>query len=115
MSGVANYGNPAIIDGMVERIDRLSATQNEMGWDKSEVKVRQRILGAFGTHPFILGEPVGVGGHAQAFVIERQFCMGVNTYLNMLSGVMTSFVHPASVEQEDCCLVGAVRGEGRCH
>lgn len=105
MSGVANYGNPAIIDGMVERIDRLSATQNEMGWDKSEVKVRQRILGAFGTHPFILGEPINVGGHAQAFVIERQFCMGVNTYLNMLSSVMSRFIEPAAIERGEKVVV----------
>jgi hypothetical protein len=105
MSGVANYGNPAIIDGMIERIDRLSATQNEMGWDKSEVKIRQRILGAFGVHPFILGEPVNVGGHAQAFVIEKQFCTGVNTYLNMLSGLMTGFFKPVSIENQEKIVV----------
>lgn len=91
MSGVSNYGNPAIVDGLIERIERLSATSNEMGWDKSEDKVRTRILSAFGVHPYILGEPVNVGGYAQAAKIEERFCRRVNTYLDMLSSVVTGF------------------------
>jgi hypothetical protein len=92
MSGVANYGNPAIVDGMIEKIERLSMTQTEMGWDKSEDKVRTRLLSAFGVHPFILGEPVGSQGHAQAFQIDKQFCKRVNVFLEMLDVVMTCFV-----------------------
>jgi len=94
MSGVANYGNPAIVDGLVESITRLSATQNEMGWEKSEQAIRTRILSAFGVHPFILGEPVAVGGYAQAAIIEERFCKRVNTYLELLSSVLTNFVNP---------------------
>lgn len=90
MSGVSNYGNPAIVDGLIEKIERVSATSTEMGWDKSEDKVRTRILSAFGVHPYILGEPVSVGGYAQAAKIEERFCKRVNTYLEMLSNLMTS-------------------------
>lgn len=92
MTGVHNYGHPAIVDGMIESIERLSATQNEMGWDRSEEKVRTRILSAFGVHPYILGEPVNVGGYAQAAKIEERFAKRVNTFLDMLSTVMTTFV-----------------------
>lgn len=94
MTSVENYGNPAIVDGLIEKIDRLSATSNEMGWDKSEDKVRTRILSAFGVHPYILGEPVNVGGYAQAANIEKIFCKQVNTFLDMLSTVITNFVGP---------------------
>lgn len=94
MSGIANYGNPAIIDGMIDSISRLSATQNEMGWEKSEMNIRTRILSAFGVHPYVLGEPVNVGGYAQAAKIEERFCKRVNTFLNMLGTVMTSFAGP---------------------
>lgn len=91
MGSVANYGNPAIVDGMIESIERLSATQNEIGWEKSETTVRTRILSAFGVHPYILGEPVGVGGYAQAAKIEERFCKRVNTYLDMLSILISEF------------------------
>ncbi len=90
-SGVANYGALAIVDGWVEKFERFSAVQNEMGWEKSEMHVRTRILSAFGVHPFILGEPMNVGGYSQATVIKEVFCERVNTYLDMLSGVMTVF------------------------
>jgi phage portal protein BeeE len=98
MGGVANYGNPAIVDGLIESIERLSMTSNEMGWEKSEDKIRTRILSAFGVHPYILGEPVGVGGYAQVVNIEKRFYKRVNTFLDMLSTVVTNFVGPATAK-----------------
>jgi hypothetical protein len=92
MGGVMNYGEPAIIDGLIESIERLSATQNEMGWHQSESDARNRILSAFGVHPFILGEAVSVGGYAQTTKIEERFCKRVNTTLDMLSGVVTGLI-----------------------
>lgn len=100
MAGVANYGNPAIVDGMIDKIERLSATQNEMGWDKSEMAVRTRILSSFGVHPYILGEPMNIGGYAQAYMIERRFCKRVNAFLAMLSEMMTGFLGPMTNEDE---------------
>ncbi len=98
MGGVSNYGNPAIIDGFIEKIERLSAVSNEMGWDKSEGAVRTRILSAFCVHPYILGEPVNVGGYAQAAKIEERFCKRVNTFLDMLGSVMSNFAAPMAEE-----------------
>ena len=97
MSGVANYGNPAIIDGMIESIEKLSADQNEIGWEKSEKTIRTRILSAFGVHPFILGEEM-VGSYAQAFIVQDLFCQRVNVYLDMLSTIMTEFVQRIEVD-----------------
>ena len=67
-------------------------TANEMGWEKSEKSVRSRILSAFSVHPFILGEAVSVGGHAQASLIYERFYARVNTYLSMLSNQLTVLV-----------------------
>jgi hypothetical protein len=100
MGGVSNYGNPAIVDGLIEKIDRLSATQNEMGWNKSEDKVRTRILSAFGVHPYILGEAVGVGGYAQVAKIEERFCKRVNVFLDFLSSVVGSFTETLFPEEK---------------
>lgn len=88
--GIANYGNPAIIDGMIESIERLSATQNEMGWEKSEKSVRARILSAWGVHPFILGEEMA-GSYAQASIVTGRFCDRVNVFLDLLSTIMSEF------------------------
>ena len=88
-SGVANYGNPAIVDGLIEKIERYSSTQPEMGWEKSEKSVRSRILSAFGTHPFMLAEEMP-GSYAQAYMVERIFCERINFFLDMLSTLMTS-------------------------
>ncbi|KKN88357.1 hypothetical protein LCGC14_0249200 [marine sediment metagenome] len=97
-AGVANYGEPAIIDGLIEGIQMLSANSTEMGWDKSERSVKMRILSAFGVHESILGETVKVGGHAQAFVIDRRFCKNVNVNLNLLGTVLTESVNFHSEE-----------------
>lgn len=92
MAGVSNYGNPAIIDGLIESITKLQSNSTEMGWEKSEGTIRTRILSAFGVHPYILGEPVNVGGYAQAAKIEERFCKRVNTATDMFGSVITSFV-----------------------
>lgn len=94
MSGVGNYGDAAIIDGMIEKIERLSATQTEMGWEKSEKVVRARILSAFSVHPFILGEEVA-GSYAQSYNVQERFYRRVNTYLSMMSTVVTDIVQKA--------------------
>lgn len=90
--GVANYGNPAIIDGLIEKIEKLSMSQNEMGWEKSEAVNRTRILSAFGVHPFLLGETIP-GSYAQAYIIKDRFYEHVNCYLDMLSGMVTRLVN----------------------
>lgn len=90
-AGVRNYGNPIILDGLIEGVERFSMNQQEMGWERSEDKIRARILSMFGVHPFILGE-MAPSSYAQAFVVERQNCELVNSYLGLLSSLMTNFV-----------------------
>ena len=102
IGGTTNYGRPAILDGLIERIDRWSATQNEMGWEKSEDKIRTRILSSFGVHPFILSGEMA-GSYAQAYVIEDRFCGRVNTFLDLLGIVQTELVQ--NIEDSDDLLV----------
>jgi len=99
-AGTSNYGNPAIVDGLIESIDRVSASQNEMGWEKSEKTVRGRILSAFGVHPFVLGEEIP-GSEAQARIIKEKFYDKVNTFLDLLSTITTDFVPGLFENAED--------------
>lgn len=103
MAGVENYGEPAILDGLIENIERLSATANEMGWDSSEDKIRSRIMSAFGVHPFILGEPTSLGSHAQATRIEKRFCKRVNAFLDMLSCTVQKYVDASPDSEKIMC------------
>ena len=93
MGGVANYGNPAIVDGMIEKVERLSMSSQEMGWDRSEKSTKTAILSAFCVHPYILGEAVSVGGYAQVANIEKRFFERVNAFLDMLGNLLSNFVN----------------------
>ena len=99
MGGVANYGNPAILDGLIDGIERLSATQNEMGWEKSERAVRTRILSSFGVHPYILGEEMA-GSYAQAYNVQDLFCRRVNIFLSLITGMMTGLCRNLTGERD---------------
>ncbi len=105
MGGVENYGGLAIVDGLIESITKLGATQNEIGWDKSEDKVKARILSAYCVHPFILGEMLSVGSHAQTYQIEKRFFARLNIFLDMISVLMTDLVRANQEEGEDEDLV----------
>ncbi len=91
MAGVHNYGNPAIVDGLIESITRLSATTNEMGWEKSGEVVRDRILSAYGVNPYILGAKVP-GSYAASYTTNKIFYDRVNTYLDLLGNVLSNFL-----------------------
>jgi len=101
MAGVENYGEPAIVDGLIEKIERLSATSVEMGWKESEQSTKTRILSAYAVHPFMLGEPTNIGGYAQAFVIREVFNDRVNAFLDMLGNVATNFIHVQEEQDSD--------------
>jgi len=92
MGSVANYGMPAIVDGLIEDVKPFSMNARELGWERSEPINRDRILSAFGVHPFIIGMQLDVGGYAQAAVIRSVFCDRVNMYLDLLSTLTTRFV-----------------------
>ncbi len=99
MGGVANYGRPAIVDGLIESITRFSMTDQEMGWEKSEASVKAAILSAFCVHPYLLGTEASVGGYAQVANIEKRFYKRVNAYLDMLGSLMTNLVANDGEEQ----------------
>ncbi len=103
MGGVANYGNPVIVDGMIESVERLSMASNEMGWEKSEQSTKTAILSAFCVHPYILGEAVNVGGYAQVANIEKRFCKRVNVFLDMLGNTLTNFI--GTIEEDPSLII----------
>ncbi len=92
--GAVNYGEPLILDALIEGVDRLSNTPREMDWLDSGMAVKSRILQAFGVNPLILGEIQGAN-RAQAYVAEEGFAKNVcNPLAELMSQVMTQWVGP---------------------
>jgi phage portal protein BeeE len=105
LGSISNYGSPAILDGLIESIVPLGRSQLELGWEKSEQMLKTRILSAFGVHPFLLGEPIPVGGYSQSTNIMQVFSDRVNSFLSLLSVAMTHFLNMNVEEGGDRVLV----------
>ena len=98
--GVSNFGEPLIVDGMIEGIEKFTSTAHEMDFQQSGKITKSRILQAFGVNPIVLGE-VENANRAQAAVAEENFCNNVvNPLLELMSQVMTAYLAPIVEERE---------------
>lgn len=93
-AGVANHGEPLVLDALIEDVKRLSNTPDEMDWQRSAVQVKDRILQAFGTSPYILGgsEP---GSRAASSAAEEHFVAStVNPLIRLMTESMSEWMAP---------------------
>ena len=98
--GAVNYGEPLIVDGQIEGVDRLTNTVQEMDFLGSGKMTKSRIMQAFGVNPLIVGEIEG-SNKAQAVVAERVFTAStVNPLIQLLSESMTRWVVPRFADRE---------------
>ena len=94
MRQTTNYGDPAILDGMIESIINLDPKPKEMDWTASGDIVRQRIFATYGVNKFVVGMPEGMN-KAQAYVAESSFCRNtVNPIANSFSETATEWLGP---------------------
>jgi phage portal protein BeeE len=79
---------------MIEGIDTLSTSPQEMDFLNSGQQTTSRILQAYGVNPIVVGEIVGAN-RAQAAVAEAAFvsCC-VNPLLELMSQTLTRWVVP---------------------
>jgi len=90
MGGVANYGEPAILDWMIDEIIPITRANREMDWMNSGEQVKRRIFQAYAINPISLGEVIG-GNRAQALVAEANVNVNaVNPVLDQHSIALTS-------------------------
>lgn len=87
--GAVNHGEPLIVDGMIEGVDKLSATPAEMDYLSSSEAVKSRILQAFGVNPAIVGQLEGAN-RASTYAAEQHFAKStVNPLIELLSQTLT--------------------------
>ncbi len=90
-AGTARRGEPLIIDGMIEGVDKLTTSPQEMDFLDSGKQTKARIMQAFGVNPIITGEIEGAN-RAQAVVANQQFCESINPILELMSQVLTRWL-----------------------
>jgi len=98
--GTQQFGEPFIVDGMVEDIRPLTTNPSEMAFLESGQQVKSRILQAYGVNPIILGEIQGAN-RAQAAMAEESLCTNVlNPLAELISQVLSKWMVPAFGDKE---------------
>lgn len=87
--GVLNYGDPLILDALIEGVEKLTHTPQEMDFMESGEAVKKRIFQAFGVNPILTGQTDGAN-RAQAAVADGIFCNNVINPLTDLIGQVVS-------------------------
>lgn len=102
--GVANFGDPAIVDGLIEGIERLQATPREMDFKQSGEIVKKRIFQMFGLNPITVGE-ITAANRAQAVEAEKNLANGVvNPLIDGLSNLLTLMLGPLFEPNRRLCI-----------
>lgn len=92
--GEENTDKPIILDGLIERVEKLSTTPREMDFLNSSKLTKARILQGFGVNPILLGETEGAN-RASAYVAEEIFVSNkINPIIQLLSQTMTEWLGP---------------------
>lgn len=87
--GVLNYGDPLILDALIESVEKLTHTPAEMDFMESGESIKKRIFQAFGVNPILTGQTDGAN-RAQAAVADGIFCNSVINPLADLIGQVVS-------------------------
>lgn len=97
-SGQSGKHHPVIIDGMIEGVDRIGNTVEEMGFLDSGKQTKARIMQAFGVNPIITGE-IQDANRAQAVVAQQQFCEQINPLIELMSQTLTCWLSQRTSER----------------
>lgn len=92
--GVMNAGEPAILDGLVEDIKKLTNSPQEMDFLNSGQATKSRIFQGFGVNPISAGEIEGAN-RASATIADEHLCSNtLNPIVEMLSQTLTFDLAP---------------------
>jgi phage portal protein BeeE len=90
--GTAKRNSPLIVDGMIEGVDKLTSTPDEMDFLDSGKQTKSRILQAFGVNPVVAGELEGANRASSAVAGQHFADSTCNPLIELLSQSLTRFV-----------------------
>lgn len=88
-AGVVNAGEPLIIDGMIEGIDKLNMNAREMDYVRSGETGQGRLMRAFGVNPIIVGQIEGANRAQAAVALQLFYLMVINPLAELISQSVT--------------------------
>lgn len=89
--GTHAYGEPIILDALIQDIKKISASVAEMDFLQSSELTKSRILQAFGVSPIVLGQ-VESNSRAASAEADRHFCNNtLNPKIELLSSTLTGW------------------------
>lgn len=92
-AGVANHGEPLILDGLIEDVKKLSHSPSEMNWMDSSRLTKERILQGFGVNETIIGSKES--NRASATAADKHFIdFTVNPLVELMSQTLTEWLSP---------------------
>jgi hypothetical protein len=104
LRGADRYGDYAILDSVIAKIEKISNNIDEMDFPQSSKMSEGRVARGHGVNPTITGENEGTN-YAQAAVAEKLFCdLTINPKLDLLGRVMTVWVVPQFDQAGDIVL-----------
>lgn len=90
-TGGSKAGEPLILDGMIESVDKISQTAQEMDFLDSGSQTKNRILQAFGVNPVVAGQLEGAN-RASSYVAAQHFAESTcNPLIEQISQTLTRF------------------------
>jgi HK97 family phage portal protein len=92
--GVWNYGEPLVLDALIEDVKKISNAVAEMDFKESCEITKGRIFQSFGVNPIVVGENIDAN-RAVAATADALFCSAtVNPKIEILSQWMTKELPP---------------------
>lgn len=94
MTGAMRFGEPAIVDGIIEDIVPLSHAPPEMGFKESSELVKSRLCQAFGVSPVLLGDTENPNRASSVVAQDTGNENVINPVLEQISIALSTFVVP---------------------
>ncbi|QDT72211.1 phage portal protein [Lacipirellula limnantheis] len=90
-TGGSKAGEPLILDGLIESVDKISNLPEEMDYLDSGLQTKNRILQAYGVNPVVAGQLEGAN-RASSFVASMHFAESTcNPLIEQISQTLTRF------------------------
>jgi phage portal protein BeeE len=90
--GVANHGHPFIVDGHLEKIERISNTPAEMDYLDSGKAAKERVCQGMGVNEIILGQVEGSNRASSLAAADHFNSYTINPKISLISQCLTSWL-----------------------
>ena len=92
--GATQYDEPMIVDGLIEKVEKITLTGKEMDWLASWGMNKDRLTQAWNINPVTMGQLEGAN-RASAAAAEDHFLMNVvNPKIMLISEILTRSIPP---------------------